>query len=164
MDLRLNSRMAVLIGAAVLLGSTLAVPVGAATTPAAGTPAATSAAVTVNASTGEGTVPAIGLGANTAVYDGYLTDPALPTLLSSAGVDALRYPGGSVSDVYDWQNNSVVPGTTYANPNDTFDNFMTAAHSTGAQPVITVNYGSGTSAEAASWVQYANVTKGYGLK
>ncbi len=160
MDLRIDSRMAVV--AAALLGATMALPLSAVSAPAA--VAATAATVTVDANTGEGTVPSIGLGANTAVYDGYLTDSALPPLLSAAGVDALRYPGGSVSDVYDWQHNSVVPGTSYANPNDTFDNFMTAARSVGAQPVITVNYGSGTSAEAASWVQYANVTKGYGVK
>lgn len=126
--------------------------------------AATSATVTVNATTGEGTVPASAVGANTAVYDGFLTDSALPPLLSAANVSALRYPGGSVSDVYDWQNNSVVPGTTYANPNNTFDNFMKVANATKAQPVITVNYGSGTAAEAAAWVKYANVTNNYGVK
>jgi hypothetical protein len=118
----------------------------------------------VNATTGEGTVPDAALGANTAVYDGFLTDPALPPLLSAAGVDALRYPGGSVSDVYHWQDNSVVPGTTFANPDNGFDNFMKVAGSTGAQPVVTVNYGSGTAAEAAGWVRYANVTHDYGVK
>ena len=164
MDLRLSFRMAV--AAAALLGTALALPATAAVPNAttAVPDATTAATVTVNANTGEGTVPGIGLGANTAVYDGYLTDSALPPLLSSAGVNALRYPGGSVSDVYDWQNNSVVPGTSYANPNDTFDNFMGVARSVNAQPVITVNYGSGTAAEAASWVQYANVTKNYGVK
>jgi hypothetical protein len=137
-------------------GVALAVP------PSAG--AATSATVTVNATTGEGTVPASAVGANTAVYDGFLTDAALPPLLSAADVSALRYPGGSVSDVYDWQHNTVVPGTTYANPNNTFDNFMKVANAAKAQPVITVNYGSGTAAEAAAWVQYANVTNKYGVK
>jgi len=44
-------------------------------------------------------------------------------------------------------------------------------NSTRATPIITVNYGSntsdnggGTTAFAASWVKYANVTKGYGVK
>ena len=34
----------------------------------------------------------------------------------------------------------------------------------GASPIITVNYGSGTAAEAAAWVKYADVTKKYGVK
>ncbi|HEX5405756.1 MAG TPA: alpha-L-arabinofuranosidase [Pseudonocardiaceae bacterium] len=163
MDLPLNFRLrgkAAVVVAVTLLGATAAVA-----TTAVAAPAVTStASVTVNANTGDGTVPGMGLGANTAVYDGDLTDPTLPPLLSSAGVDALRYPGGSVSDVYNWQDNSVVPGTSFANPNDNFDNFMKVAHSTGAQPVITVNYGSGTAAEAAAWVKYANVTNNYGVK
>ena len=33
-----------------------------------------------------------------------------------------------------------------------------------AIPLITVNVGTGTPAEAASWVYYANVVKGYGIK
>lgn len=162
MDLPLNSRLrgaaatvaATLVGATVVLG--VATPSVAA--------AATTASVTVNATTGEGIVPSAAVGANTAVYDGFLTDSALPGLLSSAKVSALRYPGGSVSDVYNWQDNSVVPGTSYANPDNTFDNFMKVANVTGAQPVITVNYGSGTADEAAAWVKYANVTNNYGVK
>jgi Cellulose binding domain/Fibronectin type III domain len=160
--LKLRPRGPAAVVAAALLG--LTVVSTSATTAVAAAPNATTATVTVNANTGDGSVPTIGLGANTAVYDGYLTDAALPPLLSSAGVDALRYPGGSVSDVYHWQDNSVVPGTTYADPNNTFDNFMKVARSTNAQPIITANYGSGTAAEAAAWVKYANVTKGYGAK
>jgi hypothetical protein len=159
-DSRLRSRAVAVVAAALLGAATTAAVATAATAPNV-TSAAT---VTVNATTGDGTVPSIGLGANTAVYDGFLTDPALPPLLSAAGVKALRYPGGSVSDVYDWQDNSVVPGTSFANPNDNFDNFMKVAQTTGAQPVITVNYGSGTAAEAAAWVTYANVTHSYGVK
>jgi hypothetical protein len=160
LDFRLRGKAAVVV-AATLLGAAAAVTTATATPASAVTSPAT---VTVNANTGEGAVPSTGLGVNTAVYDGELTDPALPPLLSSAGVNALRYPGGSVSDVYNWQDNSVVPGTSFANPSDNFDNFMKVAHSTGAQPVITVNYGSGTAAEAAAWVKYANVTNNYGVK
>jgi alpha-L-arabinofuranosidase len=48
---------------------------------------------------------------------------------------------------------------------------MGVAAKSGATPILTVNYGSntsgnggGTPAFAAAWVQYANVTKGYGVK
>ncbi len=30
--------------------------------------------------------------------------------------------------------------------------------------MVTANYGTGTAEEAAGWVRYANVTKGYGIK
>jgi hypothetical protein len=41
---------------------------------------------------------------------------------------------------------------------------MAGARRTGAQPMIIANYGTGTAQEAADWVRYANVTKGYDAK
>ena len=120
--------------------------------------------VAVNAGSGLGTIPSTANGVNTAVFDGHLNDASAASALTNAGVDALRYPGGSTSDVYDWQNNSVVSGQSYANPSNDFDDFMGIANKVGAAPIITVNYGSGTAAEAAAWVKYADVTKNYGAK
>jgi hypothetical protein len=120
--------------------------------------------VQVNAGSSLGTVPSAAKGMNTGVYDGGLNHGAVVTALKNAGVDALRYPGGSTSDAYHWQDNSTVSGQGYANPGNGFDDFMGIAQKVGASPVITVNYGSGTAAEAAAWVKYANVTKGYGIK
>jgi hypothetical protein len=130
------------------------------------------ATVTVTAGTSKGAIPAQAFGANTAVWDGLLTDSALPNLLKNAGLTMLRFPGGSTSDVYHWQTNSLTSGVSgYVNPSDTFDAFMTLANAAGATPVITVNYGSnaagnagGDPNEAAAWVTYANVTKNYGVK
>jgi hypothetical protein len=47
-----------------------------------------------------------------------------------------------------------------------FETFMTYIHSftPNGVPLITINMGTGTPSEAASWVYYANVTKGYGIK
>lgn len=118
-------------------------------------PAAT-ASVTVNARSSLGVIPRTAFGLNTAVWDSNLLDTKIPGMLSSAGVKILRYPGGSTSDVYHWQSNSVEPNQSYANPSNTFDAFMGMAHNTGAQAMITINYGSGTTQEAANWVQYAN--------
>jgi hypothetical protein len=120
------------------------------------------ATVAVNATAGLATIPATGVGMSTAVYDGYMTDAPVPTLLKAAGVGALRYPGGSYSDIFNWQTNTAAGG--YDAPNTSFANFMTLASATGAQPVITANYGSGTPALAAAWVQNANVTNHYGIK
>ncbi|HEU5271978.1 MAG TPA: cellulose binding domain-containing protein, partial [Jatrophihabitans sp.] len=65
-------------------------------------------------------------------------------------------------DGYNWQTNTVTGG--YVAPNTDFDTYMGTVRAAGAQPILTANYGSGTPQEAAAWVQYANVTKGYGAK
>src|SRR5215472_11439287 len=136
----------------VLSGTAVAglVSAGPAAPPAA---AQTTDSVTVNATSGLGTIPADGIGLNTAVYDGYMNDTPIPGLLKAAGVEALRYPGGSYSDIYNWQTNTAQGG--YVAPGNSFSSFMTTAKSAGAEPVITVNYGTGTPALAAAWVSSA---------
>ncbi|GCE24445.1 hypothetical protein [Dictyobacter kobayashii] len=118
--------------------------------------AASTTQVTVNAGQSQGNLTTSSVGVNTAVWDGNLLDSASSTALKNANVKVLRYPGGSTSDVYHWQSNSNVSGQGYVNPSNNFDAFMGVAQATGAQPMITVNYGSGTAQEAAGWVQYAN--------
>ena len=153
---RSRSRGAALFLSAVLTGA-VALP-GLAASPAA---AANAVAVTVNATSGLGTIPSNAIGLNTAVYDSYMNDTPIPALLKAAGINALRYPGGSYSDIYNWQTNVAQGG--YDAPNTSFANFMGTAQAAGASPVITVNYGTGTPALAASWVQNADVTNKYGI-
>jgi len=135
--------------------------------------AQTTASVTVNTGTSLGTMPSTAYGVNTATWDGNMFDAQVPGLLTTLGARTLRYPGGSWSDAYHWQTNSGTTGqSVFPNSNDNFDHFMTGlAQPVGAQPIITVNYGSnaagtagGDPNEAAGWVKYANVTKGYGVK
>ena len=128
-------------------------------------PAAATTAASVSVSVGQAlaTIPSTGVGINTAVYDGNMNSSATPGLLSTAGFGMVRYPGGSYSDTYHWQTNTV-EGGGYVAPNTSFDQFMGTVRAAGAQPIITANYGSGTPTEAAAWVQYANITKGYGVK
>ncbi|HET9870289.1 MAG TPA: discoidin domain-containing protein, partial [bacterium] len=66
---------------------------------------------------------------------------------------------------------STDPASTFSYPTSPsgftdFESFMTYANafSPHAIPLITVNLGTGTPSEAASWVYYANVVKGYGIK
>ena len=120
-------------------------------------------AVTVNATSGLGTIPPGAIGLNTAVYDSDMNDAPIPGLLKAAGIDALRYPGGSYSDIYNWQTSTAVD-SGYVAPGTTFSDFMSTANSAGAQPIITFNYGTGTPALAAAWVQNADVTNSYGIK
>jgi hypothetical protein len=116
--------------------------------------AQTAASVTVNATDDLGTIPSNAIGLSTAVYDSDMNDTAIPPLLKAAGIDALRYPGGSYSDIYNWQTQTAVDGG-YVAPNTSFSDFMSTANAAGAAPVITVNYGTGTSSLAAAWVTAA---------
>lgn len=89
--------------------------------------------------------------------------------LARTGVHLLRWPGGSLSDIYHWQNHTKCQGS-YINPNSTFDNFMKDVVQPGNYEVaITLNYGTnpacnggGDPKEAAAWVAYAK-TKGYNV-
>jgi hypothetical protein len=107
-------------------------------------------------------------------------------LLRSADIGLLRYGGGSYADYYDWQSNTDIQTCIWGNPfgsftgapfpYDTtapytgascdstdslpFDQFSAQAKAIGAQSFATVNYGSGTPAEAAAWVSHARSTPG----
>jgi hypothetical protein len=138
------------------------------------TPAVASASVTVNAGSALATVPSTAIGINGSVYDAALTDAVVPGLLKSAGTNVIRFPGGTESDTYDWRTNTdVVSGQRQAVD---FDQYATLLARTGAQGMVTVNYGTGDAAGAsgspaetgaqlaADWVRYANVTHHYGIK
>ena len=169
-SMTMRSALISALGAIALAGSALMAPGGGATAAAAtdgGAGAAATATgstvnVTVNAAEGLGTIPSTAYGLNTAVWDSQMNTTQTQGLLKAAGVDMLRYPGGSYGDAYNWQNNTVQGG--YVAPGTDFDQFMGTAQAIGAQPILIANYGTGTPQEAAAWVQYANVTKGYGVK
>src|SRR3954471_9567411 len=137
---------------------------GAGLAPISATPAsaAATANVSVDASRSLASIPSAAFGMNVAVYDGYMNDSPVPGLLKGAGIGAVRYPGGSYADIYHWKTNTADGG--YVAPNTDFDTYMGTVRAAGAQPVVIANYGSGTPQEAADWVRYANVTKGYGAK
>ncbi|GAA2058842.1 cellulose binding domain-containing protein [Catenulispora yoronensis] len=148
-------------------GALVAAGLLAATTAVAAAPSGTAATaaqvdVTVNTLEGLGTIPATGYGLNSAVWDSQMNAPAVQGLLGQAGIGMLRYPGGSYGDIYHWQTNTAPGG--YVAPGTDFDSFMGTVKTIGAQPILIANYGTGTAQEAADWVRYANVTKGYGAK
>jgi hypothetical protein len=128
----------------------------------------------------------LALGLNTAPWDyiyaantsaGGGLDTIQP-LLQAADIGVLRYGGGSYADYYDWQTNSniqnclpydatasfVVTSTGCATTDSLgFDQFSAQAKAIGARSFVTVNYGSGTPAEAAAWVTHALTTPGDGV-
>lgn len=119
------------------------------------TPALTPTVIHLGANAGQTLEPvdARQFGLNTATWDGILGDSQTLPLLREIGCSALRWPGGSTSDDYNWA----------ADPtgNATFQNL---AKSLGAQVFTTVNYGSGTADEATAWVLSANKTNNCGFK
>jgi hypothetical protein len=138
-----------------LVGTGIAAPGVSAQVPAG-------VSVTVSTANTLATVPGTAIGLNTSTYDRNMTDPMVPQLLRHAGVALLRYPGGTESDEYNWATNTdTISGQEQATD---FDQFMQVARASGAQAMITVNYGTGTPAEAAAWVKYANVQHHYNVR
>jgi hypothetical protein len=101
-------------------------------------------------------------GLNTAVWDSDFDTPATSQALAELGTRILRFPGGSLSDEYHWATGKSSTNTwTWG---VTFKNFIHVATNANAQAIITVNYGSGTPAEAAAWVRHANLTNHLGFQ
>ena len=108
------------------------------------------------------TVDARHSGRNAAVWDSVFDTSTTINLLTEMGNQALRFPGGSLSDDYHWATN--VTGNNTWQWATSPAKFAAVDTTTSAQVFITVNYGSGTAAEAASWVSNSNVTNHYGFK
>ena len=123
---------------------------------------ASAATITVQSGTTVRTVDERLFGLNTAIWDQYCNTPQTISLLNSAGIRFLRYPGGSASDEYHWKTNTSLDYTWQWATG--FDSFANLATQTSAQVMITANYGTGTPEEAAEWVTYSNKTRNYGFK
>lgn len=95
-------------------------------------------------------------GLNTAVWDNDFDTVANSNELREIGTTTMRFPGGSLSDEYNWATDmSIGQSFQWAT---SFNAFMQIATNLGARAFITVNYGTGTSNEAAAWVASANIT------
>jgi hypothetical protein len=94
-------------------------------------------------------------GMNIDIWDLLLSGTATASSLAAMQTGALRFPGGSASDQYEWQTNLSVPDGTYFWP-DNAATFAGVTATQGAQAYVTVNYGSGTPQQAAAWVAYYN--------
>jgi alpha-L-arabinofuranosidase len=95
-------------------------------------------------------------GLNTAIWDSYFDTSTTSNALAELGTQILRFPGGSLSDEYHWGSNTSLSNIwTWST---SFAKFLHIATNAGVQGMITVNYGTGTPAEAAAWVRSANIT------
>jgi hypothetical protein len=108
----------------------------------------------------------LALGVNLAAWDdiyGHVEATKMTHDLESAGLALIRYPGGSWADEYDWKTNTDSSKCSNGSPTAacdsvdalSFTSVSARARSAGASTFATVNYGSGTPAEAAAWVTHA---------
>jgi hypothetical protein len=98
-------------------------------------------------------------------YDVVANGTAIVDAFQSAGIKAVRWPGGSWSDIYHWATNSNCFASTDGSPvaDDTFANFVSdLAVPAGLDVALTADYGTnaacnggGEPSEAASWVAAA---------
>ncbi|AKU17348.1 hypothetical protein [Luteipulveratus mongoliensis] len=134
--------------------------------------------VRVNAKDVVRRLPATVIGADDPVWNPGLTAPITARRIWQAGIEDLNFDSGGQTDLYDWRTNTLRPdpdaardtaalgGYSYASapPQYTFDQFEAVARAAGAHTTVHVNYGTGTPAEAAAWVRYANRERGYGVR
>jgi hypothetical protein len=152
-------------GGALALVAALTVP-GSASAAATGTAGGASTAVK--------TLTAAPLGINVAPWDGLYSASGsggtIDKFLKSAHINQIRYGGGLTADYYDWQTDTDLQDCF---PN-TAQKYYTAACATkdglnfsllskraraiNAQSFVTVNYGSGSPAEAAAWVKQSKTS------
>jgi len=133
-------------------------------------PVTANAVVTVNPSNTGIAVTDMLLGMNMGGwYDIVTNKTAIVNAFQTAGIKAVRWPGGSWSDVYHWATNSVCDIAPYASDygqpvaDDVFANFVSdLAVPAGLDVALTANYGTnaactggGVPSEAAAWAAAA---------
>jgi hypothetical protein len=98
-------------------------------------------------------------GINAAHWDGDLLLPKTAELVKNVGHPIIRFPGGLSADDYHWE--KVLAAKDH---NVDIDEFLAFCKKTQSRPMFTVNFGTGTPEEAASWVHYVNVVKKEGVR
>lgn len=99
---------------------------------------------------------------NGTMWDEQFNTATTRSLLLGIQNRGLRIPGGSLSNEYHWATNTTLNNTwTWATD---FNAFAAVARDTGAQMMVTTNYGTGTPQEAAAWAHYSNIVRGYGVR
>lgn len=98
-------------------------------------------------------------GINAQHWDGDLLLPGTAGHVKAVGHRVVRFPGGLSADDYHWRKSL----SSKDQDVDT-DEFIDFCRATGCEPMLTVNFGTGTPEEAADWVGYVNITKKAGVR
>ncbi len=93
-------------------------------------------------------------------------DPDVIRFLKESRLPILRWPGGNFVSTYHWRDGvgpleqrPTLPNYAWGQQENNFfgtDEFIAFCRAVGCDPMICVNAGSGTPAEAAQWVEYCN--------
>ena len=93
-------------------------------------------------------------------------DKRLLNLAMEQGLGSIRFPGGTLSDFYDWRDGTGPRQKRPTRPHHTdpgqspnsfgTPEFLHFCRVVGAEPLLTVNAGTGTPELAAQWVRYCN--------
>ena len=67
------------------------------------------------------------------------TDPLLLRAIKAVGIQAVRFPGGDVSNYWDWQNGTVYPIGKAGKTNDSLQALSALVRATGVYPIYSVN-------------------------
>ncbi len=119
--------------------------------------------LTIHAAEGSRRLPAQLFGSNAAYWNGNIHANAdVVAKLNASGITVLRYPGGSSSDEHHWQ--QFDPGSANNEWAMNTTEFSGLAQAIGAETLFTANFGTGTAAEAAAWVQFTNVTHNWNVR
>ncbi|ESP89350.1 alpha-L-arabinofuranosidase C-terminal domain-containing protein [Candidatus Halobonum tyrrellensis] len=94
------------------------------------------------------------------------TDPEVADTLAEMDLSVLRWPGGNFASGYHWRDGVGPVEARPTKPNPAWDavetnlfgtdEFVRFCERVGCEPMICVNGGDGTAAEAARWVEYCN--------
>jgi hypothetical protein len=90
------------------------------------------------------------LGANLTWWDDALTTAQTQQLVQDAGLTLFRFPGGSSSDTYHFNDPARFPGA------GTVPRFAGLIESAGGGGMVTLDYGTGSPQEAAAFLAYCN--------
>ncbi|MBN1758261.1 MAG: hypothetical protein JW863_08090 [Chitinispirillaceae bacterium] len=93
-------------------------------------------------------------GINAQHWDGDLLSVKSAEYVKAVGHRVIRFPGGLSADEYHWK--EMLDAKDH---NVDIDEFLDFCRKTGCEPMLTVNFGTGTVDEAAAWVHYVNVEK-----
>jgi len=105
--------------------------------------------IDVDATTVVGELPAELFGVNGANWMTNIHSPDVVEHINQMGSASVRYPGGSSSNEFDWQDNNANAQEWQTTP----DEFLALLADTGASGMITTNFGTGTAQLAADWAQ-----------
>lgn len=80
--------------------------------------------------------------------------PGVVSRMVEADLKLFSFPGGNAADRYVWQTNQLRP-ELIGTGSFPFGSYVQFLANTGGHGIVSVNYGSGTPAEAAAWVQHS---------